>query len=145
MKTSQWLMLSLITLAISAIPPNASGQLLISNHANDTINEYNFDGTPVGSGTFTSSGLDAPYGIAISESNVFVANSLSNTISEYTLSGDLINASLVSSGLSYPQFIAISGDDLFVVDNQHNRVGEYTTSGALVNACLLYTSPSPRD
>jgi hypothetical protein len=66
---------------------------------------------------------------------IFVANSQSSTIGEYTTSGATVNASLVS-GLNGPTGLAVVGNDLFVA-NYSGTIGEYTTSGALVNASLV--------
>ena len=52
------------------------------------------------------SGLNAPGGIAVSGSTLFVTNTNSGTIGEYTTSGATVNASLVS-GLPSPQGIAV--------------------------------------
>ena len=46
------------------------------------------------------SGLSAPVGLAVSGSNLFVANWNAGTIGEYTTSGGTVNASLIS-GLRY--------------------------------------------
>ena len=51
-----------------------------------------------GTGTLTSllPRFDEPYGIAVSGSDLFVANYGSNTVGEYTTSGATVNASLVT-------------------------------------------------
>ena len=83
------------------------------------------------------SGLNDPYGIAVSGSNLFVANDGTGTIGEYTTSGAVVNASLVS-GLSEPDSIAVSGSNLFVANEGNGTIGEYNaTSGAVVNASLV--------
>jgi hypothetical protein len=99
-------------------------------------------------GTFSTTGvpltvpliskLDGAFGIAISGSDLFVANYGGKYIGEYTTSGATINASLIS--LYAPIGIAVSGDDLFVVNRGTDSVGEYTTSGATVNATLFSVS-----
>jgi glutamate synthase domain-containing protein 3 len=86
--------------------------------------------------------LGYPYAIAISGSDLFVANLTSNTVGEYTTSGAVVNASLIS-GLSGPFGIAISGSNLFVVNYDTGTVGEYTTSGAVVNASLISDLSDP--
>jgi hypothetical protein len=53
------------------------------------------------------SGLHGPQGLAVSGSNLFVVNQGNGTISEYTTSGAVVNASLIS-GLSSPGGIAIA-------------------------------------
>jgi hypothetical protein len=77
------------------------------------------------------SGLDAPYGLAVSGGNLFVTNGYSGTIGEYTTSGATVNASLVT-GLDNPGFITVCGSDLYVMENNH-AVDEFTTSGTPVN------------
>ena len=66
------------------------------------------------------SGLSVPAGIAVSGSNLFVANTGNGTIGEYTTSGGVVNASLVS-GLNDPVGIAVSGSNLFVVNARHRH------------------------
>ena len=72
--------------------------------------------------------------------DMYVTNSSSDTIGEYTLSGAVVNASLVS-GLRYPMGIVLSGSNLFVANNAYGNspmtIGEYTTSGGTVNASLI--------
>jgi hypothetical protein len=63
------------------------------------------------------------------EAQIFVTNS--DSISEYTTSGVLVDAKLVK-GLDGAEGIAISGGDLFVVNEKNGTIGEYTTSGAPV-------------
>jgi hypothetical protein len=71
------------------------------------MEEYNLDGTPVGSGTLVS-GLDNPQGIAVSGSDIFVVNEGNNTITEYTTAGAQVGSgTLVSAGLSTPTGIAV--------------------------------------
>jgi hypothetical protein len=67
---------------------------------------------------------------------IFVANSLNGTISEYSTSGTTISAALVS-GLSNPSDIAVSGSDLFVTNYSAGTIGEYTTSGGTVSTDLV--------
>ena len=68
--------------------------------------------------------------------NIYVSNSLSGTIGEYTNSGEVVNASLIS-GLTNPHGIAVSGSYLFVANAGSGIIGEYTTSGEVVNASLI--------
>jgi hypothetical protein len=119
--------------------------LFVANTGGNTIGEYTTSGAVVNASLV--SGLNEPYGIAVSGSDLFVVNvNYSNqnpsdgTIGEYTTSGEVLNASLVS-GLSQPTCIALSGSDLFVAnlgDSAYGgTIGEYTTSGAVVNASLV--------
>ena len=86
-------------------------------------------------------GLQAPTGIVVSGSNLFVVN-FSNCscgrIDEYTTSGALEQASLIT-GLFGPVGIAVSGSNLFVsyLGDAGENIGEYTTSGATVSDPLI--------
>jgi hypothetical protein len=82
------------------------------------------------------SGLSGAWGIAVSGSDLFVTNTTTGTIGEYTTSGVKVNASLIS-GLNKPEGIAIAGSDVFVVNNGSGAIGEYSTSGATINASLV--------
>ena len=96
------------------------------------IGKYTTSGAVVNASLI--SGLALPLDIAVSRSDLFVANYDSGTIGEYTTSGATVNASLISG--VRPTGIAVSGSDLFVV-NFSGTIGEYTTSGATVNASLI--------
>lgn len=52
-------------------------------------------------------GLNEPYGLAVSGSDIFVANHGTGTIGEYTTSGSTVDASLVT-GLSGPFGIVVT-------------------------------------
>ena len=88
-------------------------------------------------------GLNSPYGIAVSGSDLFVTNYVNGTIGEYTTSGATVNASLIK-GLPTPVAIAVSGSDLFVSNYGIDAIGEYTTSGATVNAFLIPALNQPQ-
>ena len=84
------------------------------------------------------SGLNNPYGIAVSGSNLFVANYQhgNGTIGEYTTSGGTVNASLVS-GLSWSEWHCRVWIEPVCRELHTGTIGEYTTSGAVVNASLI--------
>jgi len=59
------------------------------------------------------SGLDEPFGIAVSGSDLFVTNTATGTIGEYTTSGATVNAALIPvpgspAGEGLPAGIAIA-------------------------------------
>jgi hypothetical protein len=91
-------------------------------------------------GTVVNVPKGPPVGIAAFGGNVFVANSLTNTISEYTRSGGAAVAS-ISKDVRHPTEITASGGNLFVVNQGTGNVGEYiseyTTSGNEVAAQLI--------
>jgi hypothetical protein len=75
-------------------------------------------------------------GIATTESRLFVSDWASGIISEYTLSGQLINPSLIS-GLQYPEDIEVYNGHLYVTSRMFGAVGEYTLAGVPVNPALI--------
>ena len=84
-------------------------------------------------------GLNAPTSMTISGGNLYVVNELGFEVSEYALSGALVNAAVVS-GLPFdesfdPTDIAVVNGDVFVATS--NGIYEYTTSGAVVAAPLI--------
>jgi hypothetical protein len=99
----------------------------------DNVGVFTTSGTILNSSLIT--GLDGPYGIAISGNNLFVANETGGTVGEYSFGG-AIAASLIS-GLNKPCGVAVSGTNLFVASYGSGTVGEYTTSGATNNASLI--------
>ena len=120
--------------AVLAMAGTAHAQIIVANYTNSTVGEYTTAGATVNASLV--SGLNGPYGIAVSGGNIFVANFNNATIGEYTIAGATVNASLVS-GLNGPIGIAVSGGNIFVANLNNNTIGEYTTAGATVNASLV--------
>src|SRR6266496_552858 len=85
-------------------------------------------------------GLGQVLGFAVSGDFLYVsgvsADTFTNAVSKYTISGKLVNRFLITGGSAG---IAISGDQLFVTFSSfdHSRVGEYTTTGQVVNRNLI--------
>jgi hypothetical protein len=145
--------ISIVALVLSAgaalLSATAHAQdIYVANEAiegSGTIGEYTTTGSVVNPSLV--SGLTYNFGIAVSGSNLFVANTNQingdHIIGEYSTSGGVVNASLVSGLNSNPYGIAVSGPNLFVVTYGNNGgtygagVGEYTTSGAVVNPSLV--------
>ena len=97
------------------------------------IGEYTTCGATNNASLIT--GLKYPVGLAISGSNIFVADETMEVIGEYTMSGATVNPSLIA--FRGPGGIAISGTNIFVADYWSGVIREYTTSGATVNASLI--------
>jgi uncharacterized repeat protein (TIGR01451 family) len=92
-------------------------------------------------------GLNDPQGIAVSGDDMFVVNTSTGTVGEYTTAGAVVNAALIT-GLTDPEGIAISGGDIFVTSAGTTEwgtgsIGEYTLAGAVVNAALVTGLNSP--
>jgi len=99
--------MSIMALVLSAgaalTPATARGQIFVTNYGGTTIGEYTTSGATVNASLV--SGLDEPYGIAVSGSDLFVTTE-NGTIGEYTTLGATVNAAL-ASGLHFPQGIAV--------------------------------------
>ena len=105
----------IVALVLALSPATARGDTIyVANLDYGTISEYTTSGVTVNSSLV--SGLTEPTGIAVSGSNLFVANqpdshggTINDTIGEYTTSGAVVNASLVS-GVDGPVGIAVTQD-----------------------------------
>ncbi|HME68325.1 MAG TPA: PEP-CTERM sorting domain-containing protein [Myxococcota bacterium] len=116
--------------------PATGDNLFVTNFTSGTIGEYTTSGATVNVSLVT--GLSAPAFLAVSGSNLFVANEGAPApwVSEYTTSGGLVSAPLITFSPNPPVSVAVSGSDLFVVVNG-GTIGKYTTSGAPVNPTLI--------
>src|ERR1700722_15690643 len=119
----------LILFAVLLLTQRAHGQIFVTNtntnSSNGFISEYDYN-TGSAISTALVSGLNYPWGIAVSGSNVYVANNTAQTIGEYNATtGATVNASLIS-GLNGPDGIAVSGSNLFVANGGY---GGGTTVG----------------
>jgi DNA-binding beta-propeller fold protein YncE len=104
--------------------PARGDQIFVSNNSSGTIGEYTTAGETVNAALI--SGLSSPNGIAVSGSDLFVANG--GVIGKYTTAGATVNRALIS-GLRGPFAIAVSGSDLFVTNVDNGTIGAYTPRG----------------
>jgi hypothetical protein len=107
----------------------------------NTVGEYDaVTGATINTSLIT--GLNAPTGITLSGSKLFVANSANGvvgagSIGAYNLDGTAVNAALVT-GLSNPQDVTEFGGNLYVTDNGNHRVGEYDATTGKVKIKGFY-------
>ena len=104
--------------------------------------EYTTTGAPI-SVPLVSGTLGWPGGVTVSSDGyLYVVNNAAGTVGKYTVSGGIVNPSLIT-GLFDPWGIVLVGGNLFVVSGDDHglpntgSVGEYTTSGQTVNASLI--------
>jgi DNA-binding beta-propeller fold protein YncE len=90
-----------------------------------TLNSSLIRGLP--NGGFASIACDGTY--------LYLANSYSGSIAKYTLSGTLVNKSLISE--SGVLALACDGNGHLFVAANNNTVGEFTTAGSAVDASLI--------
>jgi len=86
------------------------------------------------------SGLDDPHAIAISGTDLYIANYQTGTIGKYTTAGQTINSVFIS-GLIHPTSIATFGGNLFITTVGSTFTsgtnGEYSSSGSPINPSLV--------
>ena len=116
--------------ALSSATARGQEIYVTNSSGNGTIGEYTTSGAVVNASLV--SGLNDPTGIAVSGSDLFVANHGDRHdwrihhvgSNRERLAG--LGVELIRSG------IAVSGSDLFVANYGTGTIGEYTTSGATV-------------
>lgn len=131
-------LLFLAFLGVFACSP-IRGQIFVVDSPTGVVGAYHLDGTPINVSLI--SGLNAPTGIVVSGSTLFIADTNTSTgnyqIGEYTITGSVINSSLITlPANANPYDLALSGTTLFVA-NQNNTIGAYTTTGATINDSLI--------
>ena len=136
--------MALVT-ALGVCPRIARSQIFVTSYhgtgsgmIHDTVGlvgKYNLDGTAIDP-SLISYGLSSPIGIAVSGSNLFVADygfGFGAYVQEYTTAGAPVNPSLI--GGAFQTGVAISGSSLYV--SQAATVAKYTTAGSAVNSLLI--------
>ncbi len=118
-----------VGMSLFATAAQADFILTTSNgYGPSAVGDYTITGQTINANFIT--GLNSTWGVAVSESNIFIANG--GTVSEYTLSGATVNAALIT-GQGTIRGIAAVGSTLYVT-NQSGRVGQYTVSNGTVTA-----------
>ena len=75
------------------------------------------------------------FGLAATDQSLYVSNGMFNYVSEYSLTGTLVNEKLIDNIYS-PFNIMASGSTLYI-QQAYSSIGQYTTSGQTVNASLI--------
>jgi DNA-binding beta-propeller fold protein YncE len=98
---------------------DSSGNLYVSNVGNNTIRKFSLTGTDLG--TFASTGLNQPQGLAVDLLGYLYASNIgNNSIRKFSLDGrDL--GTFASSGLSQPNGLAFADDTFLYVANTGDR------------------------
>lgn len=109
----------------------ADGYLYVVDAVLGTVGQYNLDGTVVNASLVTGLG-STPEGIAISGTDLFVANPGNGTIGKYTTAGGIIDSAFIF-GVPDPRRVAVAGGVLFV---SNYGAGSITTYDAATGATL---------
>ena len=108
----------------------ADGYLYVVDAVLGTVGQYNLDGTVVNASLVTGLG-STPEGIAISGTDLFVANPGNATVGKYTTGGGIINRDFIIA--PDPRRVAVAGGILFV---SNYGAGSITTYDAVTGATL---------
>ena len=102
------------------------------------VGEYDATTGAIIAGFTSPSGLFNPRNLAVSGNNLYVSDTVNNTVSAYNATTGATIASFTTvSGLYRPFGLAVSGNNLYVA-NYNGTVGEYdATTGAVINANLI--------
>jgi uncharacterized repeat protein (TIGR03803 family)/T5SS/PEP-CTERM-associated repeat protein len=119
-------------LLLAALGTSRAGNLFVANYGNNTIEEYSSTGTDLGS--FASSGLNCPVGVAFdTNGNLYVADDCNNTIEEYSSTGTDLG-SFTSSGLSGPEGLAFDTNGNLYVANDNGNIVKFTSTGGVLSS-----------
>jgi hypothetical protein len=123
--------IALVLLAGVLSPGTARGDIFVSSF-DGRVGAYTNSGGVVNASLL--SGLSVPYGIAVSGSDMYIAENGKQRIGKYTISGTTINASLIN--FVDPIGLTLFGSNLYVANTgqapNSDWVSVYTTSGTPV-------------
>jgi DNA-binding beta-propeller fold protein YncE len=119
------------------IGPTRSGTLTIDGL---TLTVTQAGSNYVAAGTVTTlvgSGIANPYGLAVdSLGNVYIANTGSNAIEEWTMTNNAV-ATLVFSGLQEPYGVAVDGaGNVYIADTSNNAIKKWTAANNTVTTLV---------
>ncbi|MEI8208292.1 MAG: hypothetical protein WCG16_03740, partial [Methylococcales bacterium] len=120
---------------------DASGDLFVANGGtNNSVTEYSSAGKLLRT---LSSGISSPSSLATDASgNVFVANNGSNTITEYSASGNLLHTIQTSASANMPLFLTTDNSgNVYIANYSNSTVTEYSASGTLIRTLSIGNSP----
>ena len=118
----------------------AGSNVYVTNESTGTIGEYTTGGATVNAALV--SGLNSPFGLAVSGSDLWVANG--GVIGEYDATTGAAVATALVSGFTNPIGVAVFGSDLYVTDAAAGTIGEFNAfTGAAINASLVSGLNSP--
>jgi len=119
--------LSSLALFLSASRQSAVADMIYTSGNLDAVGVYDSN-TGLALNASLVPGLSSPYGVAVQNGLLYVANTNLGKIGVYNAAtGATINASFVS-GLNDPQGIAISGNTLYVANTGGRAVGAYNAT-----------------
>ena len=123
---------------------DADGNIYISDFGNSRVDVFDAEGNPLfyfGNKTEDFPGLKGPTGIAIYESNVFVADCLTGAVYRFDVSGNYLGLLCKNKTLKKPESMKLWGKYLVVCDK--NKVYSIDTdTGALFENLSSGNAPS---
>ena len=101
------------------------------------VSEYNSAGSAINTTLIPATNT---YSLTVSGPNLYLVSfgpgNGNGSIGQYTLSGSVIQSSLIT-GLTSPEQMTVAGTNLFEANYKTGTVGRYTTTGGTVNTSFL--------
>lgn len=136
---SKQIAFALLVAGAAVLVSGWAATLYVTNYDTSLINIV-VPGSTTGGTIFASTGVNAPEGLALdSGGNLYVANSGSGNIRQYTSSGTVINpqfASIGAAGSSAPGTYAYglaldSSGNLYVADGNNDTISKVSSGGSV--------------
>jgi DNA-binding beta-propeller fold protein YncE len=108
------------------------GQLFLAN--NGPLSTYSTDGTLLSADLIPTVNTLA---LAVSGSRLFVLDSNTNTIGEYTTAGVAVNTFLVTGLQEYVTVMTVAGDKLYFLNQNHGFIGVYDLNTTALNTSFI--------
>jgi hypothetical protein len=113
------------------------GYLYVTNRNAGTVQKFNASSGGLDTLFHTITGLNDPTDIAVTSSNVFVAEFGSGRVDKFALNGTTVSSPL-TTGSGHPYGLAVSGSTLLVGDAIDGVIRSFDSSnGALINSSLI--------
>ena len=103
-----------------------------TTYKNSAVREYSPEGNLLKT-VVSDSNSDQPYSLATdSQGNVFVGNSNTNNVQEFSSSGTLIQT--ITNGVNSPSAVSFDSDgNIYIANSGNNTVEKFSSSGSLLN------------
>jgi PEP-CTERM motif len=132
----------LVALALLSTPSGADAvEFIVAEEVpgQGYIGAYTMSGTTISSSFASLPHLAIPFGIAASNSNLYVSSENSDAVSQFTLAGQTVNQLFIPhADLSDPVGMALMGNNLYVANWSAHEVSEFNaTTGVLESQVFI--------
>ncbi|MFN0134666.1 MAG: PEP-CTERM sorting domain-containing protein [Phycisphaerae bacterium] len=103
--------------------------ILVTDELADSVFEYGYNGSYIGTFAGPSSGIDGPFGLEVAGNSVYVASNVNGKIVRYDSNG--ANPTDWATGVGTPRDLEFRANDVLVTESGGDDVVRYDFSGAL--------------